>query len=222
MSTPNSTGIPALDDPSAPRRQTRHPLGLPAGSVRAMMALSVIGMLWAIVLATKDTKEGHLPLFFVYLLYLFILIFAHYFASHGVSIARIPGERNPLGLPRGSVRFLLLAGIIGLAVWFFYHQGVYHDPLEMPSFIMPLILLCAFIVGWFITSVVRTLSGGQLPYWFQDVQAWFAIVGLLGLIVEMVVLIFINPSLVVENQIDPTRLEWGLTAVIGFYFGARS
>src|SRR5437879_6501759 len=116
-----STGIPALDDPNSRRLPTRHPLGLPAGSIRAMMALGVLGMLWAIVLATKD---GHLPLFFVYLLYLLILILAHYFAAHGVSIARVPGERSPLGLPRGSIRFLLLAGIIGLVVWFYYHQQV--------------------------------------------------------------------------------------------------
>jgi hypothetical protein len=213
-----STGIPALDEPRSPRPAARHPLGLPAGSVRAMMALGVLGMLWAIVLATK---KGHLPLFFVYLLYLLILILAHYFAAHGVSIARIPGERSPLGLPRGSIRFLLLAGVIGLAVWFVYHEGIYTDPLETPSFIMPLILLSAFITGWFLTAIVRFLSRGQLPFWFQDVQAWFAIVGMLGLLVEMVVLIFIKPSLV-EEQIDPTHLEWGLTAVIGFYFGARS
>jgi hypothetical protein len=213
------TGIPALDDPNPRRVSTRHPLGLPAGSVRAMMALGVLGMLWAIVLATK---EGHLPLFFVYLLYLLILILAHYFASHGVSIARIPGERNPLGLPRGSVRFLMLAGIIGLVVWFFYHQGVDLDTTARPSFIMPLILLGAFITGWLITAVVRTFSGGQLPFWFQDIQAWFAIVGMLGLIAEMVILIFINSTVVEDLKIDPTQLEWGLTGVIGFYFGARS
>jgi hypothetical protein len=214
-----STGIPALDDPNSRRLPTRHPLGLPAGSVRAMMALGVLGMLWAIVLATK---EGHLPLFFVYLLYLLILILAHYFAAHGVSIAKIPGERSPLGLPRGSIRFLLLAGTIGLAAWFIYHHGVYTDPQEIPSFVMPFILVSAFIAGWFLTAIVRTLSGGQLPFWFQDVQAWFAIVGMLGLLAEMVVLIFINPSVGEELKIDPTRLEWGLTAVIGFYFGARS
>src|SRR5262245_43876847 len=95
---PGSTGIPVLDEPSRPPRPTRHPLGLPAGTVRALLAFSVLGMLWTIALTTKDR---HLPLFFVYLIYLIVLILAHYFAAHGNSIAHIPGERHPLGLPRG-------------------------------------------------------------------------------------------------------------------------
>src|SRR5256885_5371954 len=94
--SPGSTGIPALDDPARPRLPVRHPLALPAGSIRALLAFAVLGMMCTIVLTTK---EGPLPLFFVYLTYLVILILAHYFAAHGNSIARTPGERQPLALP---------------------------------------------------------------------------------------------------------------------------
>jgi len=215
---PGSTGIPVLDDPTPPRPPVRHPLGLPAGTIRALLAFAVLGMLWTIVLTTKD---GHLPLFFVYLIYLVILILAHYFAAHGNSIARMPGERHPLGLPRGSVRLLLVAGFIGLAVWFYYHPDEFEAP-PAASYAMPFVLLTAFVAGWLITGMVRTASGGQLPFWFQDIEAWFAIVSMLGLAAETIILIFINPNIGEDLKIDPTHLEMALAGVIGFYFGARS
>ena len=36
------------------------------------------------------------------------------------------------------------------------------------------VLLSAYFLGHLITGLVRFVSGGVLPAWFQDVQAWFA------------------------------------------------
>lgn len=218
MSSNAPTGIPALDQPAKPRPAARYPLGLPAGSVRSVLAVSVLAMLWVVLLATKGKS---LPDYFIYLLYLMTLIVAHFFAAHGSSISHHHEDPNPLGLPKGFMRFLLTAGLVGLVVWYYLHLDDYDQPPQT-SMVMPFVLLAAFIAGWLVTGVMRIAGGGQPPYWFQDIEAWFALIGLFALGLELVLVLFINPSLEDRYKVDLTHLEWVLSAAIGFYFGARS
>src|SRR5260370_3205132 len=74
-------------EPAAAPPRPRHALGLPAGSVRAMLALSVLGVLWALVYGAEHLHEK-LPLTFVSLMFLMTLILAHYFAAHGNTIGK--------------------------------------------------------------------------------------------------------------------------------------
>jgi hypothetical protein len=221
MSTARNPGdIPGLDPASAPARAPRHALGLPAGSVRALLSFMVLGLLWLIVWKWPGPE---LPLEYVYLQYLMILILAHYFASHGSTIgARHLGDKQPLGLPRGSVRALLLLGFVGLVVWLFYTGHSFVSPAGA-SLILPLILLCAFFLGYLAHRVVRAASrNGQLPYWFQDVEAWVALLGMIGLVALLLLHIFVNFNLPEEMKLDLSQLEMIVAAVVGFYFGARS
>src|SRR5258707_13249355 len=102
--------------PAPANTMPRHALGLPAGSVRALLAFGVLGYLW--VLALAPTREGKSLLTenlqasqaFIYLQFLMVLILAHFFTAHGRSIGHQVSRRSPLGLPRGSVRILLLGG----------------------------------------------------------------------------------------------------------------
>ena len=127
MSILQTPGAP----PPAPA-PPRHALGLPAGSVRAILAFAVLAMLWVIALRPlirgQALAEFQLPVEFVYLQIVMVLILAHFFAAHGGSIGPHTGGRSPLGLPRGSVRFLLLAGYLGLAVYLFRTQPKYEVP----------------------------------------------------------------------------------------------
>src|SRR5207245_7319491 len=93
----------------------RHALGLPAGSIRALLAFLVLAVLWLLALfANRAEGETYatrpLPLAFVYLQYVMILILAHFFAAHGSTIGRHVSPSSPLHLPSGTVRFLLLVG----------------------------------------------------------------------------------------------------------------
>lgn len=209
-------------EPAAPppqRVRQRHALGLPAGSVRALLAFMVLGTLWCLVLFTKDEQ---IPVAYVYLQYVMILILAHYFAAHGNSIS--PGqspEGSPLGLPRGSVRFLLLAGFLGLVAWLFYHPRAVEAPPAAPL-VLPLVLGSGFFLGFLVTRLVRAVSRGGLPFWFQDIEAWVALLAMLGLGVILLVRIFINRDLAEDIKLDLTHVETGVAAVVGFYFGARS
>jgi hypothetical protein len=224
------SGIPGLDDPTPPRgsrEYPRHPLGLPAGSVRALLALAVVGLLWAMTLTAEDKL---LPPLYFYLEALMVLILAHFFAAHGGSIAGRADARHPLFLPRGSVRLLLTAGLAGLVVWYGMHWANHPNLAALP-FELPFVLfglLGSFLLGYLVTRVVRALSGGQLPYWFQDIEAWLALICILGLGIGFAIHVFIVPSLDADSSFRTRIPELTaftdpiLAGVISFYFGSRS
>jgi hypothetical protein len=205
----------------------RHALGLPAGSIRALLALGVLGYLWVLALTPGDegrplwaTQRASLS--FIYLQFLMVLIIAHFFASHGGNIGPQVSRRSPLGLPRGSVRLLILGGYLGLAYYLYVHETKFELPDTGPILLMLGVLLTAFFLGHLITGMVRFLGRGTLPYWFQDIQAWFALIGLLLMGVIVIVRLAINTSLPMDKQLDLNVTESILAGVVGFYFGARS
>ena len=210
--------------PSPPPR--RHALGLPAGSIRALLALSVLGLLWLLALQPlpghgKSLSEMQLPTVFMDLQILMILILAHFFAAHGNSI-RSGGEgSSPLHLPRGSIRFLLLAGYLGLAAFLYHTQPKFEYP-STSAFILLLVLVSGFFLGHLLTACVRLFAGGVEPYWFQDVEAWVALLSVVCMAIIFIIQLFVNPSVPLEQQINLPYVEAILAALVGFYFGARS
>ena len=205
----------------------RHALGLPAGSIRALLALSVLGLLWLLALrpmpgAEKPAVAVQLPSVFIYLQMLMVLILAHFFAAHGNSIRSGGSGRSPLGLPRGSIRFLLLAGYLGLAVFLYRTQPEFQYPSQSAFVLLILVLLSAFFLGHLITTAVRSFSSGVLPFWFQDVEAWIALLAIIALGIILVVQLFINPTVPLDQQVNLPELEALLAGLVGFYFGARS
>lgn len=198
----------------------RQALGLPAGSVRAILALMVLAMLWIIALLHADAAEA--PRLFVYLLYLFILILASYFASHGTTIgAPQLGQTHPLRLPRGTVRLVLLIGFAGLLAWLHWYGSGLAGSLTVPSY-MPFILLGSFLLGYLVSGLVRKVSGrSAMPALFQDVLAWISLMAIVLLAVALLAEI-IKLGLPGDLKFDMPRFEAALAGVIGFYFGARS
>jgi hypothetical protein len=209
-----------------PQPPIRHALGLPAGSIRAILAFGVLAYLW--VLALTAQSEGQLVFgkeasqAFVYLQLLMVLMLAHFFVAHGKTIGRHVSTGSPLHMPKGSVRFLLLGGYLGLAYYMYHLQARFQIPETAPLILMLAVLLTAFIIGHWVTMLVSGMSGPQLPAWFQDVQAWFALLGLILLGVIVIFRFVINPSMALESQIDLNVVETALAAIVGFYFGARS
>jgi hypothetical protein len=212
MSTPPVAAAPQF---------RRHALGLPAGSVRALLAFLVLAVLWLLALYGL-TPEGKVPVAYVYLQYLMILILAHFFAAHGNTIGHTVSRRSPLGLPAGTVRFLLLAGYLALIGMLLYNHRQFEEPPEGPL-TLPLILVGGFLVGFVITRIVLAMSpGGQLPFWFQDVQAWFALLAVIGLTIITIIYLFIFPNIAQSLRFSTGGLETIVAAIVGFYFGARS
>jgi hypothetical protein len=216
-----SAAPPGVLPPATPPH--RHALGLPAGSIRALLALAVLGLLWALVLwpAKEESDHVQLDMLFVVLQMLMVLILAHFFAAHGGTIRPYPDSRSPLGLPRGSIRFLLLAGYLGL-IGYMWHTHKQYELPEHKSLLLPMTLLvCGFFLGLVLTAAVRGLSGGFLPPAFQDIQAWIALLALLTLGIIVTVQL-INSTLLPADRIDVPTVEAVLGGLVGFYFGSRS
>jgi len=221
MSIPQNTAQPLLI-PSAP--PARHALGLPAGSVRAILTLLVVGLICALILIPPRDPDRPAPIP-AYLLYLLFITLGHFYAAHGHTIHRRGEEgHSPLYLPAGVIRFLILVGLVAAFGWqWMNHREVLLRQLQeaMNSMqqqpYLPLVLLAGFFIG----VVVRTIVGRNNPaYWWQDIEAWFALVGVIGLCIEVMIHLVINPTL--EHPLELPNWEGFLAAIVAFYFGARS
>src|SRR5262245_28083854 len=209
-----------------PHPKPRHALNMPAGSIRALLAFGVLASLWVLVLRPGG-DEGPLAnpeasLAFIYLQFLMILILAPFFTAHGHTIGSQVSNRSPLGLPKGTVRFLLLAGYLGLAAYLLHTKPRFEMPETGNMILLPLVLITGFFLGHVITGGMWVLAGGTLPAWFQDLQAWVALVALFLLGAIIIVRLVINTSLPLESRIDIPLTEAILAGLVGFYFGARS
>ncbi|MFM7149396.1 MAG: hypothetical protein ACKO23_06100 [Gemmataceae bacterium] len=205
----------------------RHALGWPAGSIRALLAFGILAYLWT--LAMVHDKEGKSILTqerasqaFIYLNVLMLLMLAHFFVAHGRSIGPAVSDRSPLGMPRGSARFLLMGGYLGLA-YFTYRQNLsFQLPTTGPIFLMLAVLLTAFLTGHLLTDIVYRITSGDLPSWFLDIQAWIALVGMILLGLILLFRLVINLSVAPDRQVNLDIMEIALAGIVGFYFGARS
>ncbi len=202
----------------------RPPLGMPPGSVRALLSLMVMGLIWTLLLM-PDEKAVKVP---IYLYYLMFLVLGHYFAAHGHSIAGPDsGNASPLHLPRGTIRAVLILGFVGVLGWRYY---ITRDPVKMFRLqeplldqpYLPLVLIGAFFLGHLLSRLFGPLvarEGGA--YWLQDMRSWLALLGAVGLGVEVLIQVVINPSVEAASRLNPHPWQMVLPAIICFYFGSR-
>src|SRR5438132_12011251 len=200
-----STSMPPASYPPP-----RHPLGLPAGSVRAILILTIVGLSWLLTLLPPD-KVAKVPL---YLYYVLFLCLGSFFSAHGHSIAGpgLSGTRSPLYLPRGSLRGLILLGFLAILGWKYYTTRDWNavlEDLKLPEIgpkdaVLPVVLLGAFFAGVILTRIFSRSRGGLriAPPWFQDILAWLALIDTLLLGVAVIVYAVINPGLSPERRIE--------------------
>jgi hypothetical protein len=207
-----------------PASYPRHALGLPAGSIRALIALMVLATLWLLALYGGVGPDNRIPIAYVYLQYVMILILAHFFAAHGNTIGRHVSRHNPLWLPSGVIRFFLVVGYLGLIGWLFYEKRQFEEP-PSGSLLLPLVLMSTFLLGYLFSKLIKMFSTpGELPFWFKDVQAWLALLSMLGLFVIVMLRLFVLKD---RPNDDLSASSFGVVetivaGIIGFYFGARS
>jgi hypothetical protein len=192
----------------------RHPLGLPPGSIRAILSLGIAGAFW---LYLTHPQATHVPLYLHFLSFSLLL----FFASHGRTIGQ-PGSRSPWHLPRGTFRFLIIGGSIAVIVWQFMN-----DPGEMAKRLQPTekelqswSLLSGAMIGGFFFGWLLSHGPWRNSPAYQDLMAWIAVVALLMMMGETLWKVFIDPKaeLLAERPIWETIL----VAVISFYYGTRS
>lgn len=204
---------------TAPAPMKRHALRLPAGSVRAIHVLAIVGLVCAIILIPGNHT---IPPYLIYLLFIMI---GHYFAAHGVTIAtRDEISPSPLYLPGGTIRALILVALVGCIGWKLYqdHEGLvqqFASSLEKLKSepILPLVILGGFFVGVIVRTVVSGL--GSSPA-LQDFEAWISLIALIGIVLAGIIHLVVNPSL--EESLYLPTWESFVGGVVAFYFGERS
>lgn len=200
----------------------RHALGWPAGSVRALLTLMVVGLVCALMFLPPHDAAKPTPIP-AYLLYLMFLVLGHYFAARGNVRGQDDAIRHPLWLPRGAIRLLLL---VGLSATLIYRYTTHPDAFlaQWKASVMALeevpLLPVVILTGFFLGAVLRMLIGQSTAAWWQDFEAWTALIAVILLSVATMIQLVINPSMTTELHLP--ILESITSGVVAFYFGERS
>jgi len=219
MSTENKVAVLAPTDDW----KRLHALGLPAGSIRALLALLVFGTIWGL-LALRPTEE--IP---DYLRDLLFIILGHYFASRRRAGQVVEPGPAPLYLPNGSIRLLLVAGCVGVG-GLLYSRGQLTAPGQHPG-VVTLWLVGGFLLGVAINAIWGLFVGKDrhAPKVFEDARAVVSMAAALILVLMVWNRVYlVVPPEQIDQALAPVfhlgkfRLEHVLAAVVGFYFGSRS
>jgi hypothetical protein len=200
-----------------------HAMGLPAGSIRALLAILVFGTALGL-LALRPGQE--VP---DYLRDLLFIIMGHYFAArHRAGLVEEPGP-SPLFLPRGTIRFLLIAGCVGVGV-LLYSRGQLTAPGSHPG-VVTLWLVGGFLLGVGLNTLWAQILGRErrAPRFIEDARALVSMAAALALVALVWNRFYVVvPPEQIDQAVAPVfhlgkfRLEHALAAVVGFYFGSRS
>ncbi len=221
---PGDQAVPGLEPELTTGPRRRYALGLPSGSVRALLALIIVALTCVLMLVSPLHKKP-IPIP-PYLLYLLFIVIGHFFAihGHGHHPSAAQADPGPLYLPRGFIRFFILAILVATVAWEFYKDAAEFQIQLTDSMkelanqpFLPIVLLGGFFLG----VIIHTLVGREYtPYWFEDFEAWVALIAVLGLAIEAMIYLVINPNL--DDPIESSGLQTFVAAVVAFYYGARS
>lgn len=205
--TTAQTTPPTVQEP--PLRQTTQPLGLPSGSVRAVIALTLCASLWYQVLVGGTIE----PI----LVESALLVVGFYFGVRSgtgppISPSTMERVRQPLFLPRGSIRVVLLLGFFGVIAYMWYQNRAFPE-----AFILILEVLASYVIGYVLSVIIaRRQRAGKRPSRamavFRNVNALLAMTAcgyLCG------TLLFGWPKFMPEYT--GNALAW----IVAYYFGSR-
>jgi len=187
---------------SAPS-SNRPPLGLPRGSIRALLTLMIV----AVVIA-QMVRGGEIPLLWTETL---MIAMAHYFASRRfirlppeeikrlVNEGLIELEARPLYLPSYSIRLLLIVAFTAVGIYLYLHGRL----LE-PQALSILGVVFAYLLGVFLR--VQTVRG------WEDAKAF----------VVLAVLTVTSAAYLLDyGDSVPKSLQAVTLGLVLFYFGSR-
>lgn len=198
----------------------RHPLGLPEGSVRGLLALMICAQYWILMVLPPDRRIP-VPLYLYFLLALVMMFFV---TRSGAPVASDDpaSELRPLGIPGVVYRLLLLVVTVGLMSWKYLGEGegflnlITPKPEQLQNWAtFAIATLAGFTVGLF-TRILPLRNS----YLFQSVQAWVSLIAMLMLLADLVYQTIIAPGL--KQEITTASWEALLVGVIAFYFSSRS
>lgn len=190
------------------------PLGMPTGSVRALLTLIVVA-----VVVVNVARGGELDVLWVETL---LMALAHYFTSRRfVALPRdvlqrleregvIEQERHPLFLPRHTIRLAIIGSFVGLTVYLARENRLWESRA-----VSLLGMVFAYLIGTLLRVVLtwchRRLGRTPSRFW-GDAKAVVVLVGVaIAAVPELVGMAHVLPEVTV-------KIALGLLL---FYFGSR-
>ena len=201
-----------------------HALGLPSGSVRALLAMLIFATAgYLLVLRPgQDVPD--------YLRDLLFIIMGHYFAVRSRSAPEREAGPGPLYLPNGSVRILLVLGVVATAA-ILYRGGELTAPGRNPG-VLTLLLIGGFLaLGVALNAVFSWWKdrGHRPSRVIEDLRAIVSMAAAVLLVALVANRVY---HVVPQPRIDAMTAGWlhlgrfgpenVLAAVVGFYFGSKS
>jgi len=192
----------------------RPPLGLPNGSVRALLTLLVVAVVIAQVCRQNDIE----PLWTETLM----IALAHYFTSrrfidlppaiikHLEAEGHVEVERNPLFLPRHTIRAVILLAFAGLAIYAYRTHQLFD--LRVLSILG---VVFAYLFGILARAVVNWWNKGQKS---QSLRGWEDVK---AAVVLIVMLYTAGAYLAGRPELVPHHLRNAALGLVLFYFGSR-
>jgi len=185
---------PAIDWP---------PLGLPRGSIRALLTLLIVAVVIAQVVRGQEVELLWAETLMIAL--------AHYFTSRRfvnlppdvirrlAAEGHIEEERNPLFLPRYSIRVILVLAFLGLGAYLYWENRLFE-----PQALSVLGVVFAYLLG-------IVLRFGRFRVW-EDLKA---------VVVLLVLLYTAGAYLANRPDLAPYQLRDISLGLVLFYFGSR-
>lgn len=197
------------------RLRNSYAYGLPAGSVRAILALMIFGAIWALILMHPYEEVPS------YLRDLMFIIMGHYFAIRRDGPPTVGPP--PLYLPRGTIRLILVAGFIAVGTLLVRrHQVTARDEgtLHLNHAAVTLILVAGFMLG-----VIVAHFSHHTSRLVEDIRATVSLACGIALLLMLFGLVRLPDTPEVrafQHWILHYRVEDILAAAVGFYFGSKS
>lgn len=193
----------------------RHPLGLPSGSVRALMTLIVVAVTCCDVVTGKDIEPVWTETLMVALAYYFT---SRRFLQLPPEVLQrletdgvIPKEPLPLYLPKGTIRIAILAAFFGVAAYQFQHGQLFNEK-TFPIFIT----LLAYFAGTTTRSFLTWWNRGKN----RPASRWWADTKAITVLSALVLTGFLQ-VIGQQQHLTPHWLENITMAMVLFYFGSR-
>jgi hypothetical protein len=195
----------------------RHPLGLPAGSVRALLCLIIVSFL--VIQTARGVRVD------VVWSEALMITLAHYFTTRRfVPLSRevrakleatgdIEPDESPLYLPKHSVRILLIGAFVGLGLYLDAHGRLF----ESQSLSL-LISVGAYLLGitarGFLAWWARN-TGLAAPAWWIDLKA------VTTLLIVLAAVGLQLGGVKAIHSVDASRLQDFSLGLVLYYFGSR-
>jgi hypothetical protein len=192
----------------------RPPLGLPNGSVRALLTLLVVSVVIVQVIRSREVE----PLWTETLM----IALAHYFTSRRFinlppdlirrleAEGHVEVESNPLYLPRHSIRAIVVLAFAGLAFYLIRERRLFD--LHALSILG---VVSAYLLGILARSIIAWLTKGSHA---RTYRGWE---DLKGALVLAVMTYTAGAYLLDRSDLVPLQLRNATLGLVLFYFGSR-